>query len=65
LKGAAEIMDNEQKVLDAFQKAGKALTGKEAAELSGVDKKEVDKIIKKLKDADKIDSPKRCYYQIK
>ncbi len=58
-------MDNEQKVLDAFQKAGKALTGKEAAELSGVDKKEVDKIIKKLKDADKIDSPKRCYYQIK
>ena len=54
-------MDNEQKVLDAFQKAGKELSAKEAAELSGVDKKDVDKIIKKLKDADKMDSPKRCY----
>jgi len=58
-------MDNENKVLEAFTKAGKALNSKEAAELSGVDKKEVDKIIKKLKEAEKLDSPKRCYYQIK
>lgn len=58
-------MDNEKKVLDAFQKAGKALSAKEAAELSGVDKKDVDKIIKKLKEADQLDSPKRCYYQAK
>ncbi len=58
-------MDNENKVLEAFAKAGKALSGKEVAELSGVDKKEVDKIIKKLKESEKIDSPKRCYYQIK
>lgn len=58
-------MDNEKKVLDAFQKAGKALSAKEAAELSGVDKKDVDKIIKKLKEADRLDSPKRCYYQAK
>lgn len=58
-------MDNEAKVLDAFKKAGKALSAKEAAELSGVDKKDVDKIIKKLKNDDKLDSPKRCYYQIK
>jgi DNA-binding MarR family transcriptional regulator len=43
-------MDNEQKVIDAFQKArDKELSAKEAAELSGVDKKDVDKIIKKLK----------------
>ncbi|NLV22542.1 MAG: MarR family transcriptional regulator [Syntrophomonadaceae bacterium] len=58
-------MDNEKKVLEAFKKAGKALSAKEAAELSGVDKKDVDKIIKKLKQADQLDSPKRCYYQIK
>ncbi|CFX78230.1 Uncharacterized [Syntrophomonas zehnderi OL-4] len=57
-------MDNESKVLEAFTKAGKALSAKEVAELSGVDKKEVDKIIKKLKEAEKINSPKRCYYQI-
>jgi len=58
-------MDNEQKVLDAFKEAGKPLNAKEAAELSGVDKKEVDKIIKKLKDTEKLDSPKRCFYQAK
>lgn len=58
-------MDNEKMVLDAFTKAGKALSAKEVAELSGVDKKDVDKIIKKLKAADKLDSPKKCYYQIK
>ena len=58
-------MDNEKKVLDAFSKADKALSAKEVAELSGIDKKDVDKIIKKLKEAEKLDSPKRCYYQIK
>ncbi|HPF21125.1 MAG TPA: MarR family transcriptional regulator [Syntrophomonas sp.] len=58
-------MENEKKVLVAFKKAGKALSAKEAAELSGVDKKEVDKIIKKMKEADQLESPKRCYYQIK
>lgn len=58
-------MDNEAKVLDAFKAAGKPLKAGELAEESGVDKKEVDKILKKLKKEDKIDSPKRCYYQIK
>lgn len=58
-------MENESKVLSVFKKEGKALSAKEVAELSGIDKKEVDKIIKKLKDGDKLDSPKRCYYQIK
>lgn len=58
-------MDNEKKVLDVFSKADKALSAKEVAELSGIDKKDIDKIIKKLKEAEKLDSPKRCYYQIK
>lgn len=58
-------MENESIVLETFSKAGKALSAKEVAELSGLDKKEVDKIIKKLKEAEKLDSPKRCYYQIK
>lgn len=56
-------MDNEKSVLDAFKKAGKPLSSKEISELSGIDKKEVDKVIKKLKEAGKLDSPKRCYYQ--
>lgn len=58
-------MDNENKVLAVFKKEAKPLSSKEVAELSGLDKKDVDKIIKKLKDSDQLDSPKRCYYQVK
>jgi len=56
-------MENlEQKVLEALQKAGEPLKAAQIAEILGVDKKEVDKAIKKLKKEGKIDSPKRCYY---
>jgi DNA-binding MarR family transcriptional regulator len=58
-------MDAEAKVLAAFAQAGKPLSSKEVAELSGLEKKDVDKIIKKLKEAEKIHSPKRCYYEPK
>ena len=58
-------MDNEEKVLAAFKAAGKPLKAGELADQSGVDKKETDKIIKKLIKENKIDSPKRCFYQIK
>ncbi|HAA09371.1 MAG: transcriptional regulator [Syntrophomonadaceae bacterium] len=58
-------MDNEAKVMAAFKQAGKPLSSKEVAELSGLEKKDVDKIIKKLKEAEKIHSPKRCYYEPK
>jgi chromosome segregation and condensation protein ScpB len=58
-------MDNEAKVLAAFQQAGQPLSSKEVAELSGLDKKDVDKVIKKLKVSEKIHSPKRCYYEPK
>ncbi|MCB2221958.1 MAG: MarR family transcriptional regulator [Bacteroidetes bacterium] len=37
----------------------------EIAKASGLDKKEVDKWIKKMKSEEKIDSPKRCYDSIK
>lgn len=33
--------------------------------MAGLDKKEVDKAIKKLKTEEKIYSPKRCYYEAK
>lgn len=58
-------MDNEAKILAAFKAADKPLKAGEVAAQSGVDKKEVDKILKKLKKEDKIDSPQRCFYQIK
>ncbi|ACO03469.1 MAG TPA: HTH domain-containing protein [Persephonella sp.] len=55
-------MSIEQQVLEAMQKAGKPLRSGEIAELTGLDKKEVEKAIKKLKKEGKIESPKRCYY---
>jgi len=64
MKGVTS-MENEDKVLETFKQAGKPLTSSQVAELSGLDKKEVDKAIKKLKEADKIHSPKRCYYEPK
>ncbi len=54
--------DKEQLVLEAFEKAGKPLKTAEVAKLTGLDSKEVSKIIKKLKKEGKIISPKRCYY---
>ncbi len=55
-------MSVEQKVLDAMKRAGKPLKTGEIAELTGLDKKEVEKVIKKLRKEGKIESPKRCYY---
>jgi biotin operon repressor len=52
----------EEMVLEAFKKAGKPLRPGEVAEMLGVDKKEIDAVIKKLKKEGKIHSPKRCYY---
>lgn len=59
------ILMSEEKVMKAFAEARKPLRPGEVAELAGLDKKEVEKIIKKLKAEDKIHSPKRCYYEPK
>lgn len=58
-------MSNEEIVLKTFKESGIALSAGDVAEISGLDKKEVDKIIKKLKKEEKLESPKRCYYQTK
>lgn len=56
-------MENLDKVMQAFEKADKPLNSKAVVEATGLDKKEVDKLIKKLKDTGKIESPVRCFYQ--
>jgi len=58
-------MDNKEKVIKAYTDAGEPLKAGQVAELSGVDKKDVDKIIKILKTEETIYSPKRCFYEIK
>ena len=58
-------MENKEKVLKVFQEAGKPLKTGELVELSGIEKKEVTKIIAKLKKEELIHSPKRCFYEPK
>ncbi len=52
----------EENVLTCLKNATEPLRPGEIAELLGADKKEVEKAIKKLKDADAVFSPKRCFY---
>ena len=42
-------MDNKEKVIEAFKNSDEPLNAKKVSELSGVEKKEVDKIMKDLK----------------
>lgn len=53
------------KVLNVFKKAGEPIRPGTVVEETGLDKKEVSKYIKELKEEEKIYSPKRCFYQIK
>jgi transcription initiation factor TFIIIB Brf1 subunit/transcription initiation factor TFIIB len=58
-------MEIKEKVYAAMQKANKPLRMGEIAELSGVDKKEVEKAIKQLSKEGKAFSPERCCWQAK
>lgn len=58
-------MENTEKIITALQGAGKPLKAGEIAELVGIDKKQVDKVIKAQTAAGKIVSPKRCFYEVK
>lgn len=53
----------EEKVIALFKQKGAMKAGEVATEL-GVDKKEVDKVIKELVKAGKVESPKRCFYDV-
>lgn len=57
-------MDIQEKIVDAFREAGQAMRPGEIAEKAGLDKKDVEKAIKKMKDAGLLHSPKRCFYDI-
>ena len=59
-----DTMDNKEKVIEAFRNSEDPLNAKKVSELSGVEKKEVDKIMKELKKDETIVSPKRCYWTL-
>lgn len=58
-------MDSVKTILDAMKKAGKPVSNGEIEKLTGLDKKEVEKAMKKLKADELIVSPKRCYWEPK
>jgi DNA-binding Lrp family transcriptional regulator len=54
--------EREKAVLEAIKKAGKPVRPGDVAKETGIDKNEVSKIIKKLKNEGNAISPKRCFY---
>lgn len=58
-------MEATEKILDAMNKAGVPLNAGKLVELTGLDRKEVDKAMKQLKAEGAIVSPKVCFWQPK
>lgn len=54
--------ENKEIIFKAFKKASKPLKAGEVAEITGIEKAEVSKIIKSLQKEGKLVSPKNCYY---
>ncbi|PLY13116.1 MAG: MarR family transcriptional regulator [Desulfuromonas sp.] len=55
-------MDMTDKVLEVMRSAEEPLNAGKIAELGGLERKEVDKAMAKLKKEERIVSPKRCYW---
>ncbi|NTU96216.1 MAG: MarR family transcriptional regulator [Chlorobiaceae bacterium] len=58
-------MEAKDKVLEVLNNSDQPLSAGQITEISGLDRKEVDKAMKTLKDEERIVSPKRCYWQPK
>ena len=58
-------MDAKNIVLEVLKKESEPLNAGKITELSGLDRKEVDKAMKALKDEELIVSPRRCYWEPK
>ena len=56
-------MELREKILELLKNSEPLKSG-EIAEKLGVDKGVIDKELKKLKEEEKINSPKRCYYTV-
>lgn len=58
-------METKEIVLDAMKKEGNPLNAGKIVELTGLDRKIVDKAMTQLKNLGQIVSPVRCYWQPK
>jgi len=57
-------MDERSTVIEAFKKAGEPVNASKVAEMTGLDKKIVDKVFAQLKKDGTIVSPVRCKYTL-
>lgn len=55
-------METTEKVLEIMRAEGQPLNAGKIVELGGLERKDVDKAMTKLKKEQKIISPKRCYW---
>ncbi|NLO71095.1 MAG: transcriptional regulator [Porphyromonadaceae bacterium] len=58
-------METKDKVLEAFKNAGEPINAGKVAEMTGLDRKEVDKAMNQLKKEELIISPVRCKWTAK
>ncbi|HLP17326.1 MAG TPA: HTH domain-containing protein [Bacteroidota bacterium] len=56
-------METSEQVLKLMKKAKAPMSAGQITDESGIDRKEVDKAMKKLQAEGKIVSPKRCYWE--
>ena len=56
-------METKEKVLQVMREAGEPVNAGKIAELGGIDRKEVDKTMKQLKEEGAIVSPVRCKWE--
>jgi len=64
-KRGSITMDNYEMIVEFFKNAEKPVSAGQIATATGIDRKEVDKVMTKLKKEEKIVSPKVCYWEIK
>lgn len=57
------MADDKSKILDAMKQKGKPVRPGDIAKDTGIDSKEVSKIIKELKKEGKVQSPKNCFWE--
>jgi len=58
-------MESEQKIIAFFKAAQKPVSAGQIADATAIERKEVDKVMAKLKKSGVIESPKVCYWQWK
>ncbi|MBN2658363.1 MAG: transcriptional regulator [Spirochaetales bacterium] len=56
-------METTEAILEAMKKAGEPMSAGQVADATGIDRKEIDKALARLKKSEEIVSPKRCYWQ--